>query len=234
MTPPPHHRRGQPRPTEGSPFQQLRPSILPSHAALSLVLAGSLLLGCDVSSPPPTSAATVAAPVAPSPAPSTDPRETGKQIVAQAFSVLSSNLMTAIGRSGPSNALEFCSVNVAPIVATVANARGAEIRRASHKARNPANQASAAELEWIRNYQSQLAVTTNLVPLVVTNAAGRAEFVAPIILGNPLCLQCHGQPGSDIHPATLAVIDRLYPSDAARGFKLGDLRGLWRVTLPAP
>lgn len=197
-----------------------------SRPALPLVLAAALLLGCDHASPPPQPPAE--APSASLP----DPRDTGRQIVAHAFSILSSNLMTAIGRGGPSNALEFCSVNVAPIVASVAHAQGADIRRASHKARNPANQASPEELEWIGQYQSQLAVTTNLLPRIHTNALGRTQFVAPIVLGNPLCLQCHGQPETEIQPGTLAVIDRLYPSDAARGFKLGDLRGLWVVTLP--
>ncbi len=50
------------------------------------------------------------------------------------------------------------------------------------------------------------------------------------MLGNPLCLQCHGTPNQDIAPETLAAIQKLYPGDKATGFKLGDLRGLWRVT----
>ena len=47
---------------------------------------------------------------------------------------------------------------------------------------------------------------------------------------NPPCLQCHGTPNQDIAPETLAAIQKLYPDDKATGFKLGDLRGLWRVT----
>jgi hypothetical protein len=206
------------------------PSFRSSIAAFLLPLAACLFSGCEPV-PPPPDAASATHPTAPPPAAASgDPMDLGKQIVAQAFTLLSSNLMTAIGRNGPSNALEFCSVNVAPIVATVAEARGADIRRVTHKPRNPANLASPGELSLIDSYRSRLAVTTNLAPQVITNAAGHVQFVAPIVLGNPLCLQCHGQPGSEIAPGTLAVIDRLYPNDAARGFKLGELRGLWVVT----
>ena len=71
-------------------------------------------------------------------------------------------------------------------------------------------------------------------PQVITNADGIRDFLAPIVLGNPLCLQCHGTPGKDIAPETLAAIQKLYPDDKATGFKLGDLRGLWRITFPSP
>lgn len=67
----------------------------------------------------------------------------------------------------------------------------------------------------------------------ITNVDGSTSFIAPIVLGNPLCLQCHGTPGEDIDPETLASIQKFYPNDKATGFKLGDLRGLWRITFPA-
>lgn len=63
---------------------------------------------------------------------------------------------------------------------------------------------------------------------------GSVHFYAPILLAAPVCLQCHGRPEKDIAPATMAAIKKLYPEDKATGFQLGDLRGLWRVTFPAP
>jgi hypothetical protein len=68
-------------------------------------------------------------------------------------------------------------------------------------------------------------------------ANGRATFYSPIVITNPLCLQCHGIPGTDLAPSTVALLQQLYPRDEATGFKLGDLRGLWRVDfarLPEP
>jgi hypothetical protein len=67
----------------------------------------------------------------------------------------------------------------------------------------------------------------------VTNPDGSTTFYAPIVIANPLCLQCHGTPEKDIAPATLEAIQKHYPKDQATGYQLGDLRGLWSVTFPA-
>ena len=63
-------------------------------------------------------------------------------------------------------------------------------------------------------------------------APGQVSFFAPIILSNELCLKCHGEPGKDIAPEHAALIDELYTEDQAKGFKLGQLRGAWRVDFP--
>jgi hypothetical protein len=68
-----------------------------------------------------------------------------------------------------------------------------------------------------------------VAPTLVTNAADRIVFYSPIVITNALCLQCHGTPEIEVRPETLAAIAKLYPRDQATGFKLGDLRGLWRV-----
>ena len=75
--------------------------------------------------------------------------------------------------------------------------------------------------------------STNLLPPLVTNlTASTTTFFAPIVLNNELCLKCHGEPGRDIAPENAAVIQRLYPQDEATGFKLGQLRGAWRIDIP--
>jgi hypothetical protein len=65
--------------------------------------------------------------------------------------------------------------------------------------------------------------------VVLTNAAGMVRFYSAIVITNPLCLNCHGTPGLELLPANHAFIRRLYPEDEAIGFRLGDLRGLWRI-----
>ena len=52
------------------------------------------------------------------------------------------------------------------------------------------------------------------------------------LVSNALCLRCHGEPGPDISAEDLALIQRLYPQDKATGFKLGQLRGAWRIDFP--
>jgi hypothetical protein len=68
-------------------------------------------------------------------------------------------------------------------------------------------------------------LATNLVP-------GQATFFAPIVLNNALCLNCHGEAGKDISAESLTLIRQHYPQDEATGFKLGDLRGAWRIDFP--
>ena len=119
------------------------------------------------------------------------------------------------------------------LTAGMASKHGVALRRVTQKARNPADKANADELAILRQFEAAIPASTNPPPPIVTNfVAGAATFFAPIILSKELCLQCHGVSGKDIAPENLAVIQRLYPQDEATGFKLGDLRGAWRVDFP--
>lgn len=161
-----------------------------------------------------------------------DPATEGPKVIAEAFAKLSSALGEAISKSGPEGALSVCSERAPQIAKEVSAAHGVTLRRATHKPRNPKNAADEVEKAAMEAFQAAVAKKEAPKPQVITNADGSRSFLAPIVLGNPLCLQCHGTPNQDIAPATLAAIQKLYPEDKATGFKLGDLRGLWRVTFP--
>jgi hypothetical protein len=88
------------------------------------------------------------------------------------------------------------------------------------------------ELAVLRHFQDSLPASNTPSPLVTNIVPGKVTFFAPIVLNQPLCLKCHGEPGRDIRPEDLAIINRLYPQDQAKGFKLGELRGAWRVDFP--
>jgi hypothetical protein len=153
----------------------------------------------------------------------------GKELIQQAGGLLSSNLLAAITRGGPTNALEFCSLHALTLTKSGGTNQPVTIRRVTHKPRNPVNGAQADELAVLDKFRAQLQPDKVPGPLLTTNAAGTVSFFAPIVLNSPLCLNCHGQPRTEVQPATLAVVRRLYPRDEATGFKLGELRGLWRV-----
>jgi hypothetical protein len=156
----------------------------------------------------------------------------GKAIAGETFSLLSSNLQSAIQSGGISNALPFCSIAASPLTAGMADKHGVTLRRVTHKPRNPSGKADAAELAILKSFEAALAATqsTNPPPPVATQfTSEQVTFFAPIVLNNDLCLKCHGEPGKDIAPADLAVIQKLYPRDEATGFKLGQLRGAWRI-----
>jgi hypothetical protein len=59
---------------------------------------------------------------------------------------------------------------------------------------------------------------------------GGEQWVFAPILTNGMCLQCHGEPGSDVDETTLAVIRKKYPNDLAIDYGLNELRGIWKVS----
>jgi hypothetical protein len=114
----------------------------------------------------------------------------------------------------------------------MAGKHGVTIRRITHKPRNPAGRADITELAILNHFEAALTNTNSPPPLVTNFTASTATFFAPIILNNELCLKCHGEPGKDISSENVALIAHLYPQDEATGFKLGQLRGAWRIDIP--
>jgi diguanylate cyclase (GGDEF)-like protein/PAS domain S-box-containing protein len=103
--------------------------------------------------------------------------------------------------------------------------RGVRFNNVSDHARNPANQADAIELEAIRHYRANPTATERLV--TYTEASGQRYFhYSTPIWTEPYCLTCHGDP-KDAPP----TIRKQYRT--AWGYKVGDLRGILSVKLPA-
>jgi hypothetical protein len=156
----------------------------------------------------------------------------GKRQTAEAFALLSRNLAEAIARDGVPGAIAFCSEKALPLTASVVADSGANLRRVSHKARNPKNKADAGEFEVLNTFRDALTSGKAPEPQLRKNPDGSESCFAPIVLANPLCLKCHGEPGRDIAADTLAALRRLYPNDEATGFAPGELRGMWRIDFP--
>jgi len=196
-----------------------------------LILLLLFLAGCS-KTPEPTAPPAAALPAALSAEVRNAAVQRGKAIAAETFSLLSSNLQSAIQSGGVSNALPFCSLAASPLTAGMAGKHGVTLRRVTHKPRNPAGRADATERAILNQFATALTGTNPPPPLVTNLTTGTATFFAPIVLNNELCLKCHGAPGQDISPENVVVIQGLYPQDEATGFKLGDLRGAWRIDFP--
>lgn len=160
--------------------------------------------------------------------------ERGRAIAAQAFALLSTNLAQAIAAGGITNALPYCSERAYPLTSLVAASNQVALSRITHRPRNATNQVRDDELEVLRSFQLALDRGETPAPVVRQLRPESVMFYAPIVITNPLCLQCHGVPGQDITPEVIALVQRLYPADQATGFKLGDLRGAWRMDIPVP
>jgi hypothetical protein len=156
-------------------------------------------------------------------------REQGETIAAQAFGVLSSRLGKAIAEAGHTNAIEFCSVHGITLTTSVGLTNRAVVRRVTHRPRNPKNRAKADELAVLRQFEAELRKGATPKPVVAATEPDSFTYYAPIVLNQPLCLSCHGQPGTEIKPDVLDQLRKAYPKDEATGFGLGQLRGLWAV-----
>lgn len=164
--------------------------------------------------------------------PAEDPLITrGLEITSQVQQVLAGKLQQTIQDSGISVALRYCQINAYPLTDSLSKLHGVEISRVSSKNRNPGNKTTLDEGLLMQKLVEKKAAGEPLEPVIVEDATAKTYY-APIVISAPLCLKCHGIAGEDIATADFIMINMLYPNDLATGFKLGDVRGLWKVRFP--
>ncbi|WP_448520182.1 Tll0287-like domain-containing protein [Rhodoflexus sp.] len=159
----------------------------------------------------------------------TDFQATGDSIANAAQKAFVGALMKAINQQGAAGAVAFCNVHALPIADSLSQRYNCAIQRISDRYRNPADKPDAADSAVIADYQAQKAAGTALAARLLEQD-NQVIYYKPIMLGMPACLQCHGDPQTDIAAPTLAAIREKYPNDLAIGYKQGDLRGLWKIT----
>jgi len=152
----------------------------------------------------------------------------GISISTELQQTLAAHLKLAIEDSGVAYALNYCSLHAYRLTDSIAQLHGVTIKRVSHKARNPRNKAGESELSIINGFQASIEKGEPAYPKIIETTEGNT-FFAPIVIQATLCLKCHGIPAIDIAPEDFIAIKMLYPKDEASGFKLNDLRGIWRI-----
>jgi hypothetical protein len=155
------------------------------------------------------------------------PEEMGQLISQAAQRQLGSNLMRAIKEGGYDHAVSFCRVQAKSITDSVGFDYKAQVSRVSDKPRNPKNVASEEEMKYITYYKQALSQETDWSSKLI-ETSDSYTYYAPIIT-QALCLNCHGDPQSQINPKTLARLRSDYPQDKAVGYGLGELRGMWKI-----
>jgi hypothetical protein len=151
----------------------------------------------------------------------------GNATVAAAFKGLSAKLITAIKDSGVTYAIGYCNIQALPTLDSVSRVYKVSISRVTDKYRNPNNMADSMEMKLLERYKDISRNGNTLSPTVIHNNTGPV-FYKPIVI-QPLCLNCHGNISEDITDSTLAVINKLYPNDKAIGYKINEIRGLWKI-----
>lgn len=155
--------------------------------------------------------------------------EQGRFLSQTAQQSLLATLQAAIAREGIEGAIQYCNLQANPLMDSLSEVHNATISRTSLQLRNPANAPSELEQQLLEAYQYNAEEGLPLEDNVQGIDQQYLLYTKPIVLGNELCLNCHGEAGKDIRPETLQQIDSLYPNDQARGYSKGEVRGMWSI-----
>ncbi len=135
---------------------------------------------------------------------------------------LQAELSSSIQKSGTTGAIDKCKI-VSPEMEHNYSKENVIIKRISDKPRNPEHKAEDWESSVIKKWKDEIAEGKKpSIAEKVTN--GEYKVLKPILIGNALCLQCHGDK-EKIDPATLKMIQEKYPNDMAVDYKLNEVRG---------
>jgi hypothetical protein len=174
--------------------------------------------------------------VAPAPPVAADSAATGR--AREAANALGKDLQgllfSQLERGGPASAIAFCADSAQVRTARHAG-EGVYVRRVSLKVRNPANTPDEMERTTLETLASRYASGQLPAELVEVRGRGserRVHYVRPILVQEK-CLACHGDP-AQIDPTVKQIVSARYPTDAAVGYRAGDLRGALSVRVPAP
>lgn len=148
----------------------------------------------------------------------------------QLTGTLIAHLTAALDSAGAAGAIDFCATEASVLTAGAAP-EGVEIKRTTHRTRNPANAPDSLEVLALEYFESQLDATGAL-PTSWIQAEGDValRYYRPLVV-NQLCVQCHG-PMEALSPEVLEILGERYPQDRATGYLPGDFRGLIRVRVP--
>jgi len=134
---------------------------------------------------------------------------------------------------GAQRGAQVCAQVAQSLTRQIAAEQNVQIRRVSLKNRNPRNAPDAWERQVLQRWERDLQAGK---PIGETGQ-WRTErgqrvyrYMRPITIAMPLCLECHGDPKT-ITPEVRRIIRQNYPNDKATGYKLGDLRGAFSITL---
>ena len=159
----------------------------------------------------------------------------GRAAIKSFAGALQEQLKSAMAAGGPTAAIEVCEIAAPAIAAEASEDRGWTIGRTSLKLRNPDNAPDQWELSVLRDFEARKAAGEN--PAGIDHAefvvrGGKRTFRYMKAIGTrAVCTVCHG---TAIAPEVAAALDALYPEDRARGFEVGDIRGAFSITQPAP
>lgn len=154
----------------------------------------------------------------------------GDLISNMAQTTLLQNVSKEMKAGGSVHAVEFCNIQAVPLMDSISKANKVKVERLTDKHRNPDNYLKTEndKSAWVK-FKSAFFKSEKPVPYIQQENQ-TIVYYKPIAMGMPACLKCHGAPQQDIDLATAAKINEKYPNDLATNYKMGDFRGMWKVS----
>lgn len=164
-------------------------------------------------------------------------REQAAQAVAQQFmKQLGGHLKKEMKSNGPVAAIKVCR-DVAPDIANeLSLENGWRVTRVTTKTRNAMlGTPDLWERETLAAFEARAEKGESYATMKqseTVDEAGKSyyRFMKPLAV-QPVCLKCHGS-NEQIPEMVRAELDKQYPYDQARDYKIGDLRGAISIKQP--
>jgi len=156
-----------------------------------------------------------------------------KGVIKQFAGALGKELKGGMKAGGPVAAIGVCNSKAPDIAAAQSKASGWSIARSSHRLRNPANSPDKWEAGVIDGFLKRMdkgepAKALEHAEVVKVDGRKMFRYVKAIPTGK-VCVACHG---ATLKPEVEAKLKDMYPDDKARGFKVGDMRGVFTLMKP--
>ncbi len=146
---------------------------------------------------------------------------------------LQTELQAAMKSGGPAKALKVCNTTAPEIAKQVSAGSNWTVARTSLKLRNTNNKPTAWEQKVLQSFEERKAAGEDPKKLdhaeIVEGAGGNTFRYMKAIPTAKVCLNCHG---AQVKPEVEALLKEFYPSDKARGYQVGDIRGAFTLKLP--
>lgn len=156
----------------------------------------------------------------------------GDTISAAAQEALKAALMRSLKEGGVLQAVSFCNINALSIIQEVSSKSGVEVMRVTDQPRNQKNQLDSLENLIYEAYQYSHENNLEIEPSVIKESEEVLLYTKPITIKGGLCLNCHGEIGTQVSETNYDSIWSMYPDDQAINYKLNDLRGMWVIRMP--
>lgn len=149
---------------------------------------------------------------------------------------LRAQLGAAMKAGGPLAAIDVCKTVAEDIATDISNRSGLSVRRTALRVRSETNVADPFEKRTLERFVQEVSRGQDPGHLehyeIVSAERGKVfRYMKAIPMAAEPCLACHGP---NIPAEVQDRVRALYPNDQATGFKAGEVRGAFSVSIDMP